>query len=502
MQDFLAGVSLCMIVKDEERFLADALRSVAGVVDELCIVDTGSSDRTVAIAEEFGARVTHLPWSDDFAQARNAALAMARRRWIIVLDADERLTPGSTEALRKIGQSSAHYRGYWISCRNLNDDIKGSGATSNTIVRIFPNDPRIRYRNAIHEFVALDGSEAGIPSDIAPIEIIHHGYLGEVVRERAKAERNLRLSRAAVERDPTDTFHHYNLAMALVLARDAAGAIAELEVVRERTRVVPRGFRANALVTLAELYASRRDGSANALRAIEEALTVAPTYSNAHFMHGRLLAAAGRLYEARDAFGRAVAAGAHDAEQFVVDNEIAVWKAPCEIGVTLMREKRYDEALRWFVFASERRRGVFPLILNRAKCHEALGELDAAEHLYAGAWLLFADEAAAIEHVNFLLRAERISHALAAIETALPVLSPEYRATFLGTAAAVHAKAGRESDARTAYTRALEAQPRPQAEETLRTLAQRLGEPALVKLFPELAPVRASGLRIAYIPAS
>jgi glycosyltransferase involved in cell wall biosynthesis len=501
MQDILAGVSLCMIVKDEERFLADALRSIAGVVDEVCIVDTGSSDRTVAIAEEFGARVTHLPWNDDFAHARNASLAMATRRWIIVLDADERLTPGSAEALRKIGQSSAQYRGYWISCRNLNDDIKGSGAISNTIVRIFPNDRRIRYRNVIHEFVALDGSDAGIPSDIAPIEIIHHGYLGEVVRERAKAERNLRLSRAAVDGDPTDTFHHYNLAMALVFARDAPGAIAELELVRERTRVVPRGFRANALVTLAELYASERHSSA-ALRAIEEALTVAPTYSNAHFMHGRLLSAAGRLYEARDAFGRAVAAGAHDAEQFVVDNEIAVWKAPCEIGATLMREQRYREALRWFEFASERRRGVSPLILNRAKCHEALGEFDAAEQLYAGAWLLFADEAAAIEHVNFLLRAERISQALAAIEAALPVLSPECRTVFLGTAAAVHAKADHEADARAAYARALEAQPRPQAEETLRTLAQRLGEPALVKLFPELAPVRASGLHIAYISAS
>jgi tetratricopeptide (TPR) repeat protein len=468
----------------------------------MCIVDTGSRDRTVAIAKEFGARVNHVAWNDDFAQARNAALAMATHRWILVLDADEQLTAESAAALRSIAQSPATLRGYWLSCRNENDDIRGSGATTNAIVRIFPNDPRIRYRNAIHEFVALDGSEAGLPADVAPIAIVHRGYLGEVVRERGKAERNLRLSHAAVARDPSDPFHHYNLGMALVLAGDGASAIAALEVVRERTREVPRGFRANALVVLADLYAERRQDIDAALRTIAEALAVAPSYSNAHFAHGRFLAAAGRLYEARDAFGRAIAAGAHDGEHFVVDNEIAIWKAPSEIGVTLMREGRYDEALRWFSLAARQRPTVFPLIVNRAKCHEALGDPDAAEHLYAGAWLLFADEASAIEHVNFLLRVGRTQRALAAIEAALPALSPGYRTVFLGAAAAVHARAGHGDAARAAHARALAAQPPTIAEATLRALAQRLDEPALVNLLPPPQPLRASGLRIAYTSAS
>ena len=77
-----------MIVRNEERFLAECLASVRDEVDELCIVDTGSSDGTIAIAESFGARVKCVEWRDDFAWARNHALDMASQPWILVLDAD------------------------------------------------------------------------------------------------------------------------------------------------------------------------------------------------------------------------------------------------------------------------------------------------------------------------------------------------------------------------------------------------------------------------------
>ncbi len=98
-----AGVSLCMIVRDEERYLADALESVRGVVDEICIVDTGSKDRTLEIAQGAGARTEEIAWPGDFSKARNVALAMASRRWILVLDADERLSPRSREIIGALG---------------------------------------------------------------------------------------------------------------------------------------------------------------------------------------------------------------------------------------------------------------------------------------------------------------------------------------------------------------------------------------------------------------
>src|SRR5476651_717597 len=114
-------ISLCMIVRNEERFLSDALTSVQGVVDEICIVDTGSTDDTVAIAESFGAKIKFFAWQDDFASARNEALAMASGAWILVLDADERLAPQSRVEMGALHGIKPGERGRWIRCRNYAD---------------------------------------------------------------------------------------------------------------------------------------------------------------------------------------------------------------------------------------------------------------------------------------------------------------------------------------------------------------------------------------------
>jgi tetratricopeptide (TPR) repeat protein len=499
-----AGISLCMIVKDEERFLADALRSVAGVVDEICIVDTGSTDRTLAIAREFGARIAQVAWNDDFSAARNAALALATRRWIFVLDADERLVPESRDALRAIGASPARGRGCWIACRNLADDFKGSGAMTNAIVRLFPNDPQIRYRNAIHEYVTCDGVESGLPSDLAPIEIVHLGYLSEIVRERGKAQRNLRMAQAAVEHAPEDAFAHYNLGMSLLLDDRKDEAIAALERSRELTRVAPRAFRVNALVALADLYAKHRGDLGRAQATIDDALAIGPNYSNAHFTHGRILTLLGDRNAARAAFGRAIRAGAYDHEQFVVDDEIAIWKAANEIAATLMAEERYREALPWLERAGQNRPRAVALLSNRAKCHEALGELDAAEALYAEAARCGEDEPSAIDWVNFCLRARPAPVALAAIEGALPALGYAYQCTFLAAAAAVRLRAGDEPGTEAYLKRALAAPPTPEeAKAIVMALAERLGEPGLLRFLDGRdAATGATGLRIAYVPTS
>ncbi len=102
-----AGLSLCMIVKNEERFLAACLASVKDAVDEINIVDTGSTDRTVEIARSFGANVAFREWRNDFGWARNESLQMATRRWTLVLDADEEIAPESLALLRALRETPA-----------------------------------------------------------------------------------------------------------------------------------------------------------------------------------------------------------------------------------------------------------------------------------------------------------------------------------------------------------------------------------------------------------
>ncbi len=145
------GLSVCMIVKNEERFLEQCLRSVQDVADEIVVVDTGSTDRTVEIAKSFGAVVVEREWRNDFGWARNQALELATKRWIFVVDADEELTAQSKASLVALKNVPAWHMAVWVRIYNKSDDYVGTGDMSHALVRIFPNDEAIRYRGLIHE---------------------------------------------------------------------------------------------------------------------------------------------------------------------------------------------------------------------------------------------------------------------------------------------------------------------------------------------------------------
>ncbi|MFN4796229.1 MAG: glycosyltransferase family 2 protein, partial [Pseudanabaena sp.] len=97
-------LSACLIVKNEEQRLPQCLESLLSLADEIIVVDTGSLDRTVAIAKKYQARVFHFAWCDDFSQARNYAIAQAKGKWILVIDADEVLEQSAIAILQEVLQ--------------------------------------------------------------------------------------------------------------------------------------------------------------------------------------------------------------------------------------------------------------------------------------------------------------------------------------------------------------------------------------------------------------
>jgi len=445
-----AGVSLCMIVRDEERFLVDALASVQGVVDEICIVDTGSKDKTLDIAREAGARVQQIVWESDFSKARNTALAMATRRWILVLDADERLSPSSRDLVRTLGARDAHLTGLWTRIYNFTEDYKGTGAMSNILVRFFPNDTRIRYRNPIHEFVALDGNETGMPAKKSPIEIIHFGYRSDVMVERNKHERNMQIAEQALRENPDEAVNWYNYGTSAMLAESKILAISALERMRElaRERVRARGdgrvpsFVPNGLCLLAGLYLRNPDQIEKARATVEEALQYAPALADAHFILGKCFVAQRRFVEARAAYAAAIEDGKEAHHQPLVDNEVFLWKAHSEIGATLMEEGGYELAIKWFDLALSVRPKVQPVRLNRARALERLGRLEEAEAELAAVWDDDKDELSADEYLNLLLRRGKDSRALEFIDANAQRLPPEFRIIMYGSAAAIASRAG------------------------------------------------------------
>jgi glycosyltransferase involved in cell wall biosynthesis len=142
-------ISLCLIVRDEEASLHQCLDSVQGAYDELIVVDTGSTDRTVEIAREFGARIKGFEWGDDFSAARNHACSLARGTWIVMIDGDECLAPAGIgpRLPAMLRQIPGHVDKLLIEQRTL----VGQGSVSLLVDRVFRNTSRLRWKYRIHE---------------------------------------------------------------------------------------------------------------------------------------------------------------------------------------------------------------------------------------------------------------------------------------------------------------------------------------------------------------
>ncbi len=190
-------LSVCMIARDEERWLPRSLGSVRPWVDEIVLVDTGSSDRTMQIAREFGARVFEQPWQADFALHRNQALAQARGRWVLSLDADEELDQENAPHLRGL-LARPELEGMDALFIEIVHLALDGGHSLQVLPRLFRNFTGISFAGRIHERL-LGGNGRALR---APVRLVHHGFAQEPAVLTAKAARNLGLIRAWLEREP------------------------------------------------------------------------------------------------------------------------------------------------------------------------------------------------------------------------------------------------------------------------------------------------------------
>ncbi len=165
------SVSLCMIVKDEALRLETCLQSAFEVVQEIVIVDTGSTDDTFLIASRFGAKVSTFDFrKPDFSGARNQSLAHASGDWILVLDADETLTATSPAVIRALTSQGGN-AGYVVSRRNLR--YPPGAELTDYAVRLFSNHPRHRYRGRVHETIDATILENGGRIQTSNVTIEH-----------------------------------------------------------------------------------------------------------------------------------------------------------------------------------------------------------------------------------------------------------------------------------------------------------------------------------------
>ena len=200
------GISICMIVKNEEKHLPKCLESVGGLGAEIVIVDTGSTDQTVEIARRYGARIFYFPWNNNFSDARNESLKHATREWIIWLDADDLLPETEHEKIRKLAHREPN-RGFYFILRN-----QGIDDSRCYQLRMFPNRPDIRFEGAIHEQVANTLKRLKIPIQNTDVTLIHTGYATEEI-VRGKKKKYLKMMEEWLVKHPDDCLIQYQFAL-------------------------------------------------------------------------------------------------------------------------------------------------------------------------------------------------------------------------------------------------------------------------------------------------
>jgi tetratricopeptide (TPR) repeat protein len=346
----MARISAALIVRNESAFIEDCLRSLAGHVDEIILVDTGSNDDTIEIASRFPIRLHHFAWCDDFSAARNFALERASGDWILAIDADERLEIPDREAYDRL----------------LADDSKVGwelrlhprvGWTAFSKLRLFRNEPRIRFQGVVHEKIEpsaeavahADGLEIGT----CDLRVVH--VSSESDRD-AKSSRYIPLLRRQLASQPDNFYCWWHLGECLRLSGDEDAASAAWSAGLSQLRDIGPGSRKLAdsilYLTLIKLQMDRGESSEVL---IAQAMADFPDHLALQWLAARRAAERGDFEAAQPILEKLLAI---DADTFF-EPRLAYDKAlfrdlPAQmLALCHFRTGRFDEAARLYRFAAQ-----------------------------------------------------------------------------------------------------------------------------------------------------
>jgi glycosyl transferase family 2/tetratricopeptide repeat protein len=206
-------LSLCMIVRNEERVLRDCLESIRPWVDEIIVVDTGSADRTVEIAEELGAKLFHFPWCDDFSAARNESLRHATGDWIFWMDADDVMPAQCGPFLRRLAAAALPQWGAYTMQVHVPAPPGETGLVAVDQVKLFRNHPSVRFAGRIHEQVTGSVLQTGKEIVRSDLFVLHSNTDRSRQGQERKRERYSHLLKLELQDRPESPFAWFNLGM-------------------------------------------------------------------------------------------------------------------------------------------------------------------------------------------------------------------------------------------------------------------------------------------------
>ena len=340
------SLSLCMIVKNEERFLTDCLESVKDCVDEMILVDTGSSDNTVKIAESFGAKVYHHPWENDFSKHRNQSIGYANGEWILWLDADEALEPGGSDIIRKVLES--HSIDSLMVTMVCYFENRTRESWNNTI-KIFRNGLGIHFEGAVHNQVVGYKN-----TQFCPVKIYHFGYDVDQKTVWKKFERTSTLLLKAIEKDPSNFRHHHDLAVSYSSIQRHRAALDEgLEAIKlygQNKESDP-----NILWTYFVVATSYYNlGLLDEARAVaEKAVGISPEHFDSYYVLASFYSAQKNRIKFKQIYDKIIrlikkfTQNPELLEGLIINKIAEKWRLDLEYGKLLLADKKKKEAIKF-----------------------------------------------------------------------------------------------------------------------------------------------------------
>jgi glycosyltransferase involved in cell wall biosynthesis len=200
-----------MIVKNEEKYISQCLNSIRDIVDEIIIVDTGSTDKTVEIAESFQAKIYYFQWNNNFSEARNESLKYATKDWILILDADDEFSGEDKDKFKALLNSNLDENlVYFFETLNyFGSTATDSNISVNLNPRLFKNKHGFHYEGAVHN--QLVNSTYEYKGITCSIRIYHYGYLEKNIISKDKRKRNITILEQQIEKEPNNKFTYFNL---------------------------------------------------------------------------------------------------------------------------------------------------------------------------------------------------------------------------------------------------------------------------------------------------
>ena len=490
-------LSLCMIVRDNEDTIEACLDSIYPWVDEIIIVDTGSTDATPEICARFGARMFTFPWCDDFSAARNVSVDQARGEWIFWMDSDDTIAQDEGRRLRELvyGRHPDDCLGYVMQ---VHCPSRGSQLTIVDHVKVFRNFPALRFEHRIHEQILPAIRRMGGNVVFTDIHVVHSGSDQTPEVRKRKLDRDFHHLKLDLEERPDHPFVLFNLGMTY----EDAGDYDEAERHLRRCLEVSSDGESHLRKTWALLINCMKcqDRSEEAIEAATDALNTFPGDKELLFRRGTLYHDLGRLPEAETDYRRVMEESVSREFQSI-DPGITGHKVLYNLALVVDDLGRIDEAIDLWKAAVNDCPGFAPGWLALARAHirndsghvvghlaaqipqapelascraiveglsaEAEGRVLDAQRTLESAWQETRDPACLDELARILTEAGLITNAIPAMET-LRSLRPDDAAVLHNLGQAYHAM-GDTSRAKNCLRESIRI--RPEAEPTRTLLA-------------------------------